>query len=214
VTAELVRLGRLSYAAALGVQLARQQEIIAAKADSTLILVEHEPVLTLGASFHEANLLLSHEEYRARGIAIEASGRGGDITYHGPGQLVAYPVFDLSQFGQDLHRWLRDLEEVFIRALGELGIASRRFPPHTGVWIGERKVAAIGVKVSRWVSIHGVALNCNCDLTPFDSIVPCGITGYGVTSVSEALGRDVSVEDAEPAVLRGFASVFGIELDG
>ena len=211
---DLVRLGRLSYAAALEVQVARQQAIIAGEVGSTLFLVEHDPVITLGANFHERNLRLSRDAYAVRGIAIEKTGRGGDVTYHGPGQLVAYPVFDLRHFGKDLHRWLRDLEEVFIRAITELGCAARRFPPNTGVWIGDGKVAAIGVKVSRWVSIHGVALNCDTALEPFESIVPCGIEGYGVTSLSAEFGRPVSIADAEPAVLRGFESVFGIELHG
>ena len=211
---DLVRLGRISYAGAYEVQLARQQAIIAGEADSTLFLLEHEPVLTLGANFHPENLRLSLEEYSARGIQIEETGRCGDVTYHGPGQLVVYPVFDLTRFGKDLHRWLRDLEEVFICAVREFGLEPRRFPPHTGVWIGEGKVAAIGVKVSRWVSIHGVALNCDADLAPFETIVPCGIQGYGVTSVSAELGRPVSAADAEPAVLWGFESVFGIQFHG
>ena len=208
---DVVHLGRRSYANALETQLSRQTEIIAGQATSTLFLVEHDPVLTLGASFHEENLHFSREEYEALGIQIEATGRGGDVTYHGPGQLVAYPVFDLREFGKDLHKWLRDLEEVVLRAVAEFGIEGRRFPPHTGVWVGDEKVAAIGVKVSRWVSIHGVSLNCNNDLSPFETIVPCGIQGYGVTSLSKIAGRDISVAEAEPAVLRGFQSVFGVE---
>ena len=207
-------IGRLTYDAALAVQTERQQAVIAGEAGSTLFLVEHEPVITLGANFHRENLRLSLDEYAALGIAIEETGRGGDVTYHGPGQLVAYPVFDLRHFGQDLHRWMRDLEEVFIRAVNEFGLTARRFPTHTGVWVGDGKVAAIGVKVSRWVSIHGVALNCDADLSPFETIVPCGIQGFGVTSLSTELGREVSIAEAEPAVLRGFESVFGIQFHG
>jgi lipoyl(octanoyl) transferase len=123
-------------------------------------------------------------------------------------------VFDLHLFGKDLHKWLRDLEEVFIRAVGEYGLQARRFAPNTGVWIGDAKVAAIGVKVSRWVSTHGVALNCDADLTPFETIVPCGIKGFGVTSLTVELRKPVSIADAEPAVLRGFESVFGIQIHG
>lgn len=206
----LVHLGRRSYANALETQLARQREIIAGQAQSALFLVEHDPVLTLGASFREENLHLLREEYERLGIKIELTGRGGDVTYHGPGQLVAYPVFDLKEFGKDLHKWLRNLEEVFIRAIAEFGLEGRRFPPHTGVWVGDEKVAAIGVKVSKWVSIHGVALNCNNDLAPFETIVPCGIQGYGVTSLSKIAGRDIFIEEAEPAVLRGFQTVFDV----
>ncbi len=207
---DLVYLGRRSYSEALELQLERQKRMIAGHAQSALFLVEHEPVLTLGASFHEENLHLSREEYKELGIQIEPTGRGGDVTYHGPGQLVAYPVFDLKEFGKDLHKWLRDLEEVFLQAVAEFGIEGRRFPPHTGVWVGEEKVAAIGVKVSKWVSIHGVALNCNNDLSPFETIIPCGIKGYGVTSLSKIAGRNISIAEAEPAVLRGFRSVFGV----
>jgi lipoate-protein ligase B len=210
---ELVHLGRRSYLAALSVQETRQQEIISGQDRSALYFVEHDPVLTLGASFHEENLHFSREEYQGLGIQLEPTGRGGDVTYHGPGQLVAYPVFDLREFGKDLHKWLRDLEEVFIQATAKFGITARRFPPHTGVWVGDAKVAAIGVKVSKWVSIHGVALNCNNDLAPFETIVPCGIQGYGVTSLTALLGRQISIEDAVPAVLRGFESVFGITFE-
>ncbi|HLK14266.1 MAG TPA: lipoyl(octanoyl) transferase LipB [Fimbriimonadaceae bacterium] len=211
---EVVRLGRMRYGEALDAQLERRRAILAGAAESTLFLVEHEPVITLGAGFHEANLLLSRAEYLARGIEILPTGRGGDVTFHGHGQLVAYPVFDLRRFRKDLHRWLRDMEEVFMRVVTEFGLTPRRFPPHTGVWIGDAKVAAIGVQVSRWVSIHGVALNCDSDLAPFETIVPCGIQGYGVTSLSKELDRQVTIVEAEPAVLRSFASVFDIELHG
>ncbi|SRR5579871_805401 len=204
----------MRYGEALDAQLERRRAILAGAAESTLFLVEHEPVITLGAGFHEANLLLSRAEYLARGIEILPTGRGGDVTFHGHGQLVAYPVFDLRRFRKDLHRWLRDMEEVFMRVVTEFGLTPRRFPPHTGVWIGDAKVAAIGVQVSRWVSIHGVALNCDSDLAPFETIVPCGIQGYGVTSLSKELDRQVTIVEAEPAVLRSFASVFDIELHG
>lgn len=210
---DLIHLGRLGYQEALRRQLERQSAIIDGSAASALFLLEHEPVVTLGAGFQAQNLLLDIAGYAALGIDVRETGRGGDVTYHGPGQLVAYPVFDLRAFGKDLHQWLRNLEEVFIRAVGDFGLSARRFPPHTGVWIGDQKVAAIGVKVSRWVSIHGVALNCDVDLAPFSTIIPCGIEGYGVTSLSRELGHPISIVDAEPAVVRGFESVFGVRFD-
>ncbi len=142
------------------------------------------------------------------GVAIHRTDRGGDVTYHGPGQLVLYPVFDVARLGRDLHKFLRDLEEATIQLLDGFGLEGRRFPPHTGVWVKDRKIAAIGIKVRRWVSLHGIALNCENDLSPFDAIVPCGIQGYGVTSLSQELGRSVSVEEAKGAAIRAFETVF------
>jgi lipoate-protein ligase B len=142
------------------------------------------------------------------GIQLELSERGGDVTYHGPGQLVAYPIFDLDVSGRDLHRWLRDLEETVIRCVAGLGLSAYRLPPHTGVWIDSLKVCAIGVKVRRWVSMRGLALNCNNDLTPFASIIPCGIKEYGVTSISERLGREVTVDEVKPKLVAAFKERF------
>lgn len=174
----------------------------------TLLLVEHEPVLTLGASFHAENLLLSTADYEARGIEVMPTDRGGDVTYHGPNQLVAYPIFDLNRHGKDLHKWLRDLEEAVILTLVAFGLEGYRFPPHTGVWVNGKKICAIGIKVKRWVSMHGIALNCNNDLSVFDSFVPCGIVGYGVTSLSQELGRDVGIEEVKPVLVQKFGKVF------
>lgn len=204
----ILDLGRMRYEPAWEEQKAVWDDVRAG-GDDTLILVEHEPVLTLGAGFHSENLLFSVEEYGRRGIEVVTTDRGGDVTYHGPGQLVAYPIFDLKRHGQDLHRWMRDLEEAVIVSLREWGLEGGRFAPHTGVWVEGRKVCAIGVKIRQWVSLHGIALNCDNDLSPFELIVPCGIRDYGVTSVSRLAGRSVSVADAKGAVVRGFESVFG-----
>lgn len=179
--------GRVPFREAYARQVAYVEEVRAGTRPDTLVFVEHDPVFTLGANFHEENLLLPREEYAERGFDLVKTDRGGDVTYHGPGQLVAYPIFDLTSRGRDLHRWLRELEEVVIRTLAEFGIEGRRFPPHTGVWVGDRKIAAIGIKVRRWVSFHGIALNVANDLSPFDLIVPCGIRGYGVTGLSDLL---------------------------
>lgn len=198
---EVLDLGRMTYQNALAIQEDRLERVVAGTGPETLILVEHEPILTLGANFHPENLLLSSEQYAQRGIDIETTGRGGDVTYHGPGQLVAYPIF---RTGTDLHRWLRDLEEVVIRAVAHWGVEGFRFPPNTGVWTTGGKICALGIKVRRWVSMHGIALNCDLDLAPFGLIVPCGIQGHGVTSLSQETGRQVSVEAAKPVLIESF----------
>ena len=203
-------LGLVAYEDAQKIQTAMAAEVMAGERPDTLLLVEHPPVLTLGAGFHEENLLFPPESYRARGIEIVRTDRGGDITYHGPGQLVIYPIFDVSHRGKDLHRWLRDLEGVVIDVLADLGIEAGRLAVNSGVWIGEDKVCAIGIKLRRWVSTHGLALNLDIDLAPFATIVPCGIRGgYGVTSVSRTLERRVTVEQAKPLVVAAFARRFG-----
>lgn len=207
-----IDLGVMEYGACWEVQRARAQSVQEGLLPDTLLLVRHPPVLTLGASFHEENLLLSRGEYSARGIQIERTDRGGDVTYHGPGQLVIYPIFDLSRHGRDLHAWMRGLEETMIQVCATFGLSARRFPPHTGAWIGDRKVAAIGVKVRRWVNLHGIALNCSTDIGVFDLIVPCGIQGYGVTSISAELGQAVEPEQAITPTVRAFENVFGTRL--
>lgn len=203
---DVLDLGRMAFGPCYELQLRHVEEVLAGGRDR-LLLVEHEPVLTLGANFHESNLLLPRDEYAALGIEVVPTDRGGDVTYHGPGQLVAYPVFSLERRGRDLHRWLRDLEEVVIQTLAGYGVAGRRFPPHTGVWVEDLKLCAIGIKVRRWVSFHGLALNCDIELSPFDLIVPCGIEGYGVSSLSQRVGRRVSVDEVKPRLIEAFASL-------
>lgn len=213
MTARVVHLGRMEYGACSALQERVLSCVASGALGDVLLFVEHDPVLTLGASFHEENLLLPAEEYARRGIALARTGRGGDVTYHGPNQLVAYPIFDLNRHGKDLHKWLRDLEETVIVAVASFGLTGYRFPPNTGVWVSERKIAAIGVKVRRWVSMHGVALNCDNDLGPFELIVPCGIRTHGVTSLSRELGRDVGIAEAAPPWLAGFSQVFGLDFE-
>lgn len=210
MTFRVVDLGTLEYERAWQVQRETAECVLDGEAD-TLLLVRHPRVLTLGANFHSENLLLPVQAIEALGVEVVRTDRGGDVTYHGPGQLVIYPIFDIARHGKDLHRWMRDLEETILVALGEWGLSGRRFPPHTGVWIGERKVAAIGVKVRRWVNLHGIALNCGSDLADFELIVPCGIREYGVTSLSRELDREIEPDEAIAPVVRGFAQVFGGE---
>jgi lipoyl(octanoyl) transferase len=200
---DLLDLGHMAYEPCVELQREILEEVVEGKRQSTLIFVEHDPVLTLGASFHDENLLFPISEYERRGIEVVRTDRGGDVTYHGPGQLVAYPIFDLQLLGKDLHRWLRSLEETVIVALREWNLEGTRNPVNTGVWIGNRKVCAIGIKVRRWVSMHGLALNCETDLAAYDLFVPCGVRGdYGVTSISREVGRRVGIEEAKPFLVR------------
>ncbi|MCH8275152.1 MAG: lipoyl(octanoyl) transferase LipB [Armatimonadetes bacterium] len=211
--AHFINLGRMEYNACWEVQRGLARRLAAGEIPDTLLFVEHDPVLTLGAAFHEENLLLTKDEYEGRGIAVVRTDRGGDVTYHGPNQLVIYPIFHVKEHGGDLHKWLRDLEEAVIRLLARFDLDGYRFPPNTGVWMNSKKVAAIGIKVSKWVNIHGIALNCDNDLSPFDLIVPCGIPGYGVTSLTQEKGREVTIGDAMQEAVPAFEGVFGLEFE-
>ena len=183
-------LGRIAYRDALDLQRRAVSARASNETGDRIYFCEHEPVLTLGRASHAESLRVSTELLRARGVDVVPVERGGDITYHGPGQIVAYPILALSDLpsGRDLHRYLRDLEEVLIGTLGGYGIRAGRRPPYTGVWVGDRKVAAIGVAVRRWITFHGFALNVDPDLSHFDWIHPCGIRDLGVTSMRELLG--------------------------
>lgn len=206
--ARVLDLGLMAYRDAWEKQLEIAEQV-ACGAPDTLVFVEHPSVYTLGANFHESNLMYPPEFYRDKGVDIVKTDRGGDITYHGPNQLVIYPIFDLKRHKQDLHWWLRGLEQTVIEVVAEFGLSGARFPPNTGVWVDSKKVAAIGIKIKKWINIHGIAINCNNDLAPFSWIVPCGIQGYGVTSLSIETGKDLSTESVKPSVLRSFESVFG-----
>jgi lipoate-protein ligase B len=179
-----------------------------------LLLVEHEPVVTLGRGTRPGSLPLPPAELGRRGVAVVEVERGGDVTYHGPGQLVGYPILQLREHREDLHWYLRQLEAVLITALGRLGVAAERRPGLTGVWTGGRKIASLGIHVKQWVTFHGFALNVNTDLRGFDLIVPCGIEGVVMTSVAAELGRtDAGVlwEDTRGLVVEAFAAGFGYE---
>lgn len=208
--ATLLDVGKMGYMECWDLQKRIADQVIEG-AEDTLIFVEHPPVLTLGANFHPENLLLTQAAYEELGIQVVTTDRGGDVTFHGPGQLVIYPIFDMKRHGKDLHKWMRDLEEAMLMTMRAFGIEGRRFPPNTGAWSGDAKVAAIGVKIRKWVNLHGIALNCENSLEPFEKIIPCGIEGYGVASLSSLTGRTVSVEAAKPVVLDAFSDVFGLE---
>jgi len=207
---EVRRLGRIAYADALELQAGLVAQRRADEIPDTLLLLEHPHVITLGSGSHAENVLVTPEEREARGIELFETGRGGDVTYHGPGQLVGYPILDLKPDRQDLHRYLRDLEEMLIGVLGEFGLSGSRKAGLTGVWVGDRKLAAIGVRVSSgWITSHGFALNVATDLSFFGAIIPCGIRDHGVGSISEETGRAVSLGEAEDAVVRQMGRVFG-----
>ncbi len=207
---EVRHLGVVPYADAVRLQEELVRRRRAGEIPDQLLLLEHPHVITLGASADESNILVDEEQRRLLGIELHESGRGGDVTYHGPGQLVGYPILDLKPDRKDLHRYIRDLEEVLIRTLADFDILAGRKPGLTGVWVGDVKIAAIGVRVSSgWITSHGFALNVNNDLDYFGAIVPCGIREYGVTSMARVLGDDVDMGRVRARVAARFREVFG-----
>jgi len=203
-------LGRIGYQEALDIQLRIVERMKATEPDdAVLLLLEHEPVITLGRSASREHLLVSPEELARRGVELHESSRGGDITYHGPGQLVGYPIVRLAAARRDVHRFLRGIEATIISALREFGIEGRRVEGLTGVWVGDAKVAAIGIAFTRWISYHGFALNIATDLDAFRLIVPCGIGDKPVTSMARLLGSPPDWAAVEAAVIGAFLAEFG-----
>lgn len=214
-TARAVWLGRIGYDEALALQESAARRV-AAGGEETLFLLEHNPVFTLGRNASASDILFTPERCRQLGIEIRETNRGGKVTYHGPGQLVGYPVLDLSPDRRDVKRYVTDLEEVIIRALADFGISAVRSPLRervTSVWIGNDKIAAIGVHLSRWITTHGFALNVTDEpLENFRGIVPCGIADGGVTSMERVLGKRLALTETAEAVRARFAEVFGREI--
>jgi lipoyl(octanoyl) transferase len=180
----------------------------AGTAPDTLLLLEHDPVFTLGRNARREHLLLPEAGLRQMGFDVFEVGRGGDVTYHGPGQAVGYPILDLAPDRRDVHRYVRDLEEVMIRTCRDFGVDTRRIPGLTGVWVGDAKVGAIGVRIARWVTSHGFALNVDPDLSHFRHIVACGIRERGVTSLRHVLGRDLPLPRVMDHLSRHMCAVF------
>jgi lipoyl(octanoyl) transferase len=204
------RLSLVPYADGLELQAETVRERRSGTAPDTLLLLQHPHVITLGTGTHPENVLFDAEERQRRGIELFEAGRGGDVTYHGPGQLVGYPILDLKPDRCDLHVYLRELEEVLISVLAEYGLKGVRRTGMTGVWVGDRKLAAIGVRVSSgWITSHGFALNVSTDLSYFDAIVPCGISDFGVGSIESELGRRVEMGEVEDHAARHFSARFG-----
>jgi lipoyl(octanoyl) transferase len=208
---EVRRLNAVPYAEALARQRSLVEERQRDHVDDVLLLVEHPHVITLGVRGDggRSHILAGTDQLVARGVEVHETGRGGDITYHGPGQIVGYPILDLKPDRCDVHRYVRDLEEVLIRTTTQYGIAAERVPGLTGVWVGQDKLAAIGIRVARWVTSHGFAFNVTTDLDYFNLIVPCGIADRGVTSLARLLGRTVDRCEVADRIVSHFCEVFG-----
>ena len=204
--------GVVGYEEGLRLQHERVAARKAGAVTDTLLLLEHPPVYTLGRNANRENILFSPERLRRLGAKVFETDRGGDVTFHGPGQLVGYPILDLTRHKRDLAWYMHSLEEVFIRVAREFGIQAGRIAGARGVWVGNDKLVAMGVHVSRWITSHGFAFNINTDLQFFDWIVPCGLRDKGVTSLRKLLDRPVSMDVAIEHVIRHFGTVFGMEM--
>ena len=209
-TLEVRRLGTVGYEDGLELQRSLVEDRKADRVGDLLLLLQHPPVVTLGVRGDggRANIVATDERLRELGVDVQETGRGGDVTYHGPGQIVGYPILDLKPDRCDVHRYVRDIEEVMIRGCAGYGVTAGRIQGLTGAWLGTEKIGAIGVRISRWITSHGFAFNVQTDLSHFQLIVPCGISDRGVTSLSRALGRPVDIPEVEDALVRHFADVF------
>jgi lipoyl(octanoyl) transferase len=204
------RLGLIGYQEALDLQRELVEQRKRGDIPDQLLLLEHPDVITLGVKTRSdrSHVLETEEALAEKGVQLFETGRGGDVTYHGPGQLVGYPILDLKPDRCDVHRYVRDLEEVLIQTVAAFGIRAGRIEGLTGIWVDDEKLAAIGVRISRWVTSHGFALNVSTDLSRFGLIVPCGITGKGVTSMQRLLGQPVPMVEVADATERAFRTVF------
>ena len=209
---EVKRLGLVSYADGLEIQKKLVEQRIAGEIPDQLLLLEHPPVITLGVRTrnNRSNIVASQSTLQAAGIEVCETGRGGDVTYHGPGQIVGYPIIDLKPDRCDVHAYVRDIEEVMIRAAAEFGVQAGRVPGLTGVWVGSDKLAAIGVRIAKWVTSHGFAFNVNTTLDHFAFIVPCGIADRGVTSLQKLRGHPIPMDEVSVSLERAFRSVFAV----
>jgi lipoyl(octanoyl) transferase len=206
---EVRRLGLVAYADGLELQRELVEDRKADRIPDTLLLLQHPHVVTIGVKKDgRSHILATPEELAARGVEVFETGRGGDVTYHGPGQIVGYPIIDLNPDRRDVHRYVRDLEEVMIRVCADYGLTAGRIKGFSGAWIDDAKIGAIGVRISRWITSHGFALNVTTDVDFFNLIVPCGIADRGVTSLSKEIGRTPSMAEVEDAVIEHFAAVF------
>jgi lipoyl(octanoyl) transferase len=208
---EVRRLGVVPYADALAMQRALVEERRANHVPDLLLLLQHPAVITVGVRGDggRSHIVANADRLAALGVAVSETGRGGDVTYHGPGQIVGYPILDLRPDRCDVHRYVRDIEEVMIRTCLDYGVPAARIGGLTGTWVGTDKIGAIGVRISRWITSHGFAFNVATDLAYFDLIVPCGIADRGITSLQRVLGRTVSIANVEESLVRHFESVFG-----
>ncbi|MEB2297416.1 MAG: lipoyl(octanoyl) transferase LipB [Ignavibacteriaceae bacterium] len=204
-------LGFIDYKEAWDLQHEIHTKRVSNEVEDFLFLLEHPNTYTLGKTAHKENLVGSENYLRENQISVYDIDRGGDITYHGPGQIVGYPIIDLNRWHNDTHKYLRALEEVIIKTCSEFGLDCERNEKHTGVWLADRKIAAIGIKVSRWVTMHGFAFNVNTDLNLFNGIIPCGIQDKSVTSLKKELGKEISVAEVKEKILKNFFDLFSYD---
>jgi len=208
----LLNLGVEPYGRVLDLQHrlveARREGLI----EDTLILLEHLPVITLGRRADEKNIVASRELLARLGVEVHRVERGGDVTYHGPGQLVGYPILDLRGYRQDVGWYMHSLEEVLIQALSDFGIGAGRMEERIGVWVGDKDIAALGARIEEWITYHGFALNVSPDLSHFDLIIPCGYRGMGITSMAEVLGEAPEMSEVRKSVVQWFGEVFRVEI--
>jgi lipoyl(octanoyl) transferase len=209
-TIEVRRLGTISYADGLELQKTLVEQRKGGEIPDQLLLLEHPPVITLGVKTRNdrSHIVVPTDVLEAEGVDVFETGRGGDVTYHGPGQLVGYPILDLNPDRRDVHRYVRDLEEVMIRVCADYGLEAGRVKGFSGAWIGDEKIGAIGVRISRWITSHGFAFNVSTDVEFFNLIVPCGIADKGVTSLASKLGRAVGIDEVADRFVTRFSDVF------
>jgi len=204
-------LGLIDYKKAWDLQKEIFNKRLQNEVNDTLLLLEHPHTYTLGKVAAKENLLYNDDQLKQQGVSVYEIDRGGDITYHGPGQIVGYPIISLSQWNEDTHKYLRGLEEVLMLTCSEYGLKTERNSKFTGVWLEDRKIAAIGIKVSRWITMHGFAFNVNTDLSYFNGIIPCGIIGKKVTSLSRELGKNIDLNEVKLVIVEKFKEVFGYD---
>ena len=208
----LIQTDRTDYREMWNLQNQLHSAVVADKTKHYLILTEHKPVITIGKSGSQSNLLVNPGVLSKQGIEVIENDRGGDITFHGPGQIVGYPILNLDHFKKDIHWYLRTLEELIIKTLAQFGLKARRDKGLTGVWIDNRKICAIGIKTSRWVTMHGFALNVNTNLDYFNLIIPCGISDKGVTSISHELGNTIEQNNVINILISQFKDIFQVNI--
>ena len=209
---EVRRLGLVPYADGLELQRALVEERRASRIPDTLLLLQHPHVVTVGVKKEgRSHIIATPEQLASRGVEVFDTGRGGDVTYHGPGQIVGYPILDLNPDRRDVHKYVRDLEEVMIRVCADYGVTAGRVKGMSGAWVGDAKIGAIGVRISRWITSHGFAFNVTTDVDFFNLIVPCGIADRGVTSLASLIGRVPALPEVEDRLVEHFAGVFDRE---